>query len=233
MHRGGSYIKPIISKETLLMGIIPGKSLFLFFRKKMILDVPAMHQPIVSSLGEEVNRDVQRLTLRDWRRKGPKIWRSAFRYYAEKLGMKVIINDEEVIGQPLQIYLPDYRMAIHLHQKRERRRREVARNWLCHMAGIRLFRIIPRDTEVFDTCFQIIREDDQPDALSFTLSNIMMNIINDETVPWDTGILHHEEGVDLIPANIELSGLEVSLSNVMSRELILNEFMNHRTNFII
>ena len=73
----------------------------------------------------------------------------------------------------------------------------------------------------------------QPDALSFTLSNIMMNIINDETVPWDTGILHHEEGVDLIPANIELSGLEVSLSNVMSRELILNEFMNHRTNFII
>lgn len=39
------------------------------------------------------------------------------------------------------------------------------------------------------------------------------------------GIVHHEEGVDLIPANIELSGLEVSLSNVMSREMILKEYV--------
>ena len=39
------------------------------------------------------------------------------------------------------------------------------------------------------------------------------------------GILHHEEGVDLVPANIELSGLEVSLSNVMSREMILKEYV--------
>ena len=33
------------------------------------------------------------------------------------------------------------------------------------------------------------------------------------------------EGIDLIPANMELSGLEVSLSNVMSREMILNEYV--------
>ena len=39
------------------------------------------------------------------------------------------------------------------------------------------------------------------------------------------GILNHEEGVDLVPANIELSGLEVSLSNVMSREMILKEYV--------
>ena len=37
------------------------------------------------------------------------------------------------------------------------------------------------------------------------------------------GILHHEEGIDLIPGNIELSGLEVSLVNVMSRERIMQE----------
>ena len=39
-------------------------------------------------------------------------------------------------------------------------------------------------------------------------------------------MLHHEEGVDLIPANMELSGLEVSLSNVMSREMILKEYVD-------
>jgi len=36
-----------------------------------------------------------------------------------------------------------------------------------------------------------------------------------------TAILHHQEGLDLIPGNIELSGLEVSMVNLMSRELYL------------
>ena len=40
------------------------------------------------------------------------------------------------------------------------------------------------------------------------------------------GILHHEEGVDLLPGNIDLSGLEVSLVNVMSRERVLSEYIN-------
>ena len=39
------------------------------------------------------------------------------------------------------------------------------------------------------------------------------------------GILHHEEGIDLMPGNIELSGLEVSLVNVMSRERIMQEYI--------
>ena len=33
--------------------------------------------------------------------------------------------------------------------------------------------------------------------------------MNDQTIPPGEGILHHAEGVDLIPANIELAGLEV------------------------
>ena len=40
------------------------------------------------------------------------------------------------------------------------------------------------------------------------------------------GILHHEEGVDLIPSNIELAGLEVMLVNAMSRELTLKNYLN-------
>ena len=65
-----------------------------------------------------------------------------------------------------------------------------------------------------------------PDNIHPTLATIMMGIINEEDFPADYGMLHHEEGVDLIPANMELSGLEVSLSNVMSREMILKEYVD-------
>ena len=62
----------------------------------------------------------------------------------------------------------------------------------------------------------------EPDDINVTLANIMLNVVNDEENVPGYGILHHEEGVDLIPANIELSGLEVALTNVMSRETIMN-----------
>ena len=42
----------------------------------------------------------------------------------------------------------------------------------------------------------------------------MGDLINDEEVEPGEGILHHEEGIDLMPGNIELSGLEVSLVNM-------------------
>jgi len=65
----------------------------------------------------------------------------------------------------------------------------------------------------------------QPDKLEVTLSNVMADIINDEEFAADYGILKHEEGVDLMPGNIELSGLEVSLVNVMMRETILRRYV--------
>ncbi len=65
----------------------------------------------------------------------------------------------------------------------------------------------------------------EPDDIPVTLATIMTNIINEEDFPVDEGILHHEEGVDLLPANIELSGLEVSLANTMSREMVLREYV--------
>ena len=40
------------------------------------------------------------------------------------------------------------------------------------------------------------------------------------------GILHHASGVDLVPANIELSGLEVTLVNIMSRETVLRQYLS-------
>lgn len=65
----------------------------------------------------------------------------------------------------------------------------------------------------------------EPDRLEVTLASIMGELINDEEVGPMKGILHHEEGIDLMPGNIELSGLEVSLVNVMSRELVLKEYI--------
>ena len=49
----------------------------------------------------------------------------------------------------------------------------------------------------------------EPDRLDYSLANAMMKIINDEEVDIKKGILHHEEGVDVLPGNIELSGLEI------------------------
>lgn len=60
----------------------------------------------------------------------------------------------------------------------------------------------------------------QPDKLPITLSTIMGRVLTDTPITQGEGILHHHEGIDLLPANIELSGMEVSLVNAMSRESI-------------
>jgi len=54
--------------------------------------------------------------------------------------------------------------------------------------------------------------------LSTAIANVLMVVINDEEINTLEGILHHEEGGDILPANIELSGLEVSILNALSRE---------------
>ena len=66
----------------------------------------------------------------------------------------------------------------------------------------------------------------QPDKLEHTLSNLLEKVICDEPFNMEEGILHHEEGVDLIPSNIELSGMEVVLVNTMSRETVLRTYLN-------
>ena len=66
----------------------------------------------------------------------------------------------------------------------------------------------------------------RPDDLQVTLSTIMQNIIDDKSVDVAQGILHHSEGVDLLPSNIELSGLEVRLINAISRESVLKTCVN-------
>lgn len=64
------------------------------------------------------------------------------------------------------------------------------------------------------------------DDLSVTLSTQMEQIIRDEPLEAGKGILHHDEGVDLIPSNIELSGMEMTLVNAMSREFTMKNCLS-------
>ena len=61
----------------------------------------------------------------------------------------------------------------------------------------------------------------EPDAIEITLASVMGSLIKDEEIEPMDGILHHEEGIDLMPGNIE-----VSLVNVMSRERIMQEYIS-------
>ena len=66
----------------------------------------------------------------------------------------------------------------------------------------------------------------RPDELDVTLADIMGKLIHEEHISNGEGIIKHEEGVDLMPANIELSGMEVSLVNAMNRERVLKQYVD-------
>lgn len=66
----------------------------------------------------------------------------------------------------------------------------------------------------------------EPDKLPVSLATVMSRVITEESIEPNEGILHHAEGVDLMPANIELSAMDVSLVNTMSRESVLRNYLN-------
>ena len=66
----------------------------------------------------------------------------------------------------------------------------------------------------------------QPDDLPFTLADAMNKVMNDQPLLPSEGIIHHAEGVDLLPSSIALAGTEVSLVNAMSRESTLKQVIN-------
>lgn len=75
-----------------------------------------------------------------------------------------------------------------------------------------------------------------PDSLDESLATVMTASIEDVQLPPETGIIQHDEGVDLMPSNIELSGIETGLFNTMSREFVLRNYINtvkHNYDFIL
>ena len=76
----------------------------------------------------------------------------------------------------------------------------------------------------------------ESDRLPMTLAHIMEKTISDEDFELHGAILRHDEGISLIPASIELSGMEMSLVNIMSREFTLRNYLNqikHEYDYII
>ena len=65
-----------------------------------------------------------------------------------------------------------------------------------------------------------------PDQLEETLATVLGKVIEDKPLEPSEGIIHQKEGIDLLPANIDLAAMEVTLVNIMSRETILREYLN-------
>lgn len=66
----------------------------------------------------------------------------------------------------------------------------------------------------------------EPDALEQTVTNALINEINDDEYDVEACIIHHKENVDLVAANIELSGMENTMVHVMSRERVLEGYVD-------
>ena len=64
------------------------------------------------------------------------------------------------------------------------------------------------------------------DNLGITLATKLTDVINETMNDPTVGILHHDEGVDLVPANLELSAMEFNLVNAMSRETALRNYLS-------
>lgn len=71
----------------------------------------------------------------------------------------------------------------------------------------------------------------EPDSLDYSLADAMVDIINDEPIDVKKGLIHHMEDVDVLPGNIDLSSLEITLTGVISRETILREYVDKARDF--
>ena len=67
----------------------------------------------------------------------------------------------------------------------------------------------------------------EPDNIEYTLSTLLSEVMEERKLSLTETIIRHDEGVDLIPANIELSALEINLVNAMSRELMLRSIVEY------
>ena len=75
-------------------------------------------------------------------------------------------------------------------------------------------------------CFGI----DRPDELKTTIYDLMMCVIGEKELPDKREYILSFNNLDLIPCSIELSAVEMSLVNVMSREVILKMLLENFKN---
>jgi len=66
----------------------------------------------------------------------------------------------------------------------------------------------------------------EPDKLTATLTSVMNEIINEREIDPTAGILRHSEGVDFLPANSGLTGIELALTQLLGREMVLRQYID-------
>ena len=72
----------------------------------------------------------------------------------------------------------------------------------------------------------------EPDELEESIASVLTKIINEEPISDSEAILHTVEDVHLLPANIDLASMEVTLVNTMNRERILKQYVDQqRSNY--
>lgn len=74
------------------------------------------------------------------------------------------------------------------------------------------------------------------DDIDITFTSVMERVIADKDIPPDFGIIHQAEGVDLLPANIELSDLELRIVSATCRERILSTYIEqvkHKYDYVL
>jgi chromosome partitioning protein len=67
---------------------------------------------------------------------------------------------------------------------------------------------------------------EKPDTLTTTLATVMMEIINERSIDPTAGILHHSEGVDFLPTNSSLTGIELALAPLIGRETVIRQYVD-------
>jgi chromosome partitioning protein len=65
----------------------------------------------------------------------------------------------------------------------------------------------------------------EPDKRTISLASVMENIVNRRSIDPTAGILRHDEGVDFLPTNSSLTGIELALAPLIGRETILRRYM--------
>jgi len=63
------------------------------------------------------------------------------------------------------------------------------------------------------------------DELEITLADKMKAVMREDADDPHAGLIHHEEGVDLMPSNLDLSVMEMLLTNAMNREHTLKNYL--------
>lgn len=59
------------------------------------------------------------------------------------------------------------------------------------------------------------------DEIPMTLNEVLLNTLRDKKTDFEKCIKHHNENLDLIPSDIQLSSIEMTLVGAMSREYTL------------